>query len=478
MFIIRYSELGLKGPRARSQMEGRLIANLTEKLRKKNISAEIRKESGRIFLYSDASTPEVSECISGIFGIKSFSYAEETDFNSLEDIISHAKEKFSAEVSGKKFVVRVRRFGEHQFTSIDVEREVGGALFPYSSGVSIKNPEVRIFIEIRKKKAYYFDNINRGPGGLPLGSQGKVVSLMSGGIDSPVATWMIMKRGCPADIVFVSLAHPVDTIEFTEQLIRFCDMWCNGYDPYVHIVDGSVIVQSLNDSQLFTYPNVSFKKVLYRLAERISNESGSYGIVTGESIGQVSSQTVENLYSLSMSIHVPVFRPLVGMDKDEITLKCSKIGALPMESLGEFCSIFAKNPITKIRPDQLDKDIVSDQMIENILAGETVLRGSEIGQYHDQLVRENAAKTTIESPDFIIDLRNKEDYNQWHYPGAISLSLNDLTRFSSENPGKKYLLYCKKGLQSAAGAVMLSKLGNEAMFANIEYMKNMKRRKE
>ncbi|MFG1519774.1 MAG: THUMP domain-containing protein [Thermoplasmataceae archaeon] len=478
MFIIRYSELGLKGPKARSQMEKRLIANLSEKIRRRNLEAEIRKESGRIFLYTRSNPDDVSECISTIFGVKSYSEAEETDFNTLNDIIMHAQEKFRGTVSGKKFVVRAKRFGNHPFTSMDVEREVGDALFQYSCGVSIRNPDVRVFIEIRNKKVYYFDSIKYGPGGLPLGSQGKVTALMSGGIDSPVSTWMIMKRGCPADIIFVSLAHPVDTIQFTDQMSRFCDRWCNGYDPYIHIIDGSLIVQSLNDKQLFTYPNISFKKILYRLAEKICSNSGSYGIVTGESIGQVSSQTVENLYSLSVSIKVPVLRPLLGMDKDEITVRCRDIGALPSESLGEFCSIFARHPITRIKPEQLDHDVVSDQMVNSIISTETVIRGSEIKQYHDRLVSDHSAGTVIESPDFIIDLRNKEDYNKWHYPGAISLDFSELASFSSENPGKKYILYCGKGLQSAAGAVMLSKLGNEAMFASTEYMKRLEHRKD
>ena len=472
VYIIRYSEIALKGPRARSQMESRLISNLKASLVSRGVDFSFSKEPGRIFLDSNGSAAEVEDAVSRVFGVKSISEAVSIEFTSKAEIIGKAVELFSEGVRGKKFAVRVRRSGSHTFTSRDLEEQIGNELFQISAGVDLVRPDFTCYLEVRNNRCFFYSSIHSGPGGLPLGSEGKLVSLMSGGIDSPVAAWMMLRRGCPVDAIFLALAHPVDTSQFLNQFLKLYDNWYFGYNPTVYVVDGTEAVERLTDGKSFRFPNVTFKKILYRLAEKIAEKEHFYGIVTGESMGQVSSQTAENLFALSRSVHHNILRPLVGMDKDEITETCRRIGTFPESSLGEFCALFSAEPITKISLDDLESEIVPDELLVKMLEKSVALKGSQIREF---LAGIEARDTRLSEPrggETVIDLRRKEDYRAWHFPGAINVRLPDLKSMGDllRNP-RGVILYCSKGLQSAAGAAILSQMGIEARYTSTEYLK-------
>ncbi|EQD41173.1 thiamine biosynthesis/tRNA modification protein ThiI, partial [mine drainage metagenome] len=194
-----------------------------------------------------------------------------------------------------------------------------------------------------------------------------MVSLVSGGIDSPVAAWMMMKRGSVQDIVFCSLAHPIDTAEFIRSIEPLIDRWSHGSDPAIHIFNGTPLIDLMAGGEGFAHPNVGFKKFLYELAAAVNRRVNGYGIVTGESLGQVSSQTAENLFSLTLSVSVPIYRPLIGFDKDEIVELSKRIGTFPETSLGEFCSIFSINPSISIKEEDLQQDKVPEDTMLSIL---------------------------------------------------------------------------------------------------------------
>ncbi len=202
LYLVRYSEIGLKGKSTRNTMELKLIKNMKSALSRNNISGSFTRERGRIY----ASTSENADTVfRKIMGIKSFSEVYSMKFSNKEEIVSKVVELFSDIVRNKTIASRVRRSGSHNFSSLDMDRMIGDALSKYASGIDLTSPDVEIMVEIRDTRAYIMKNLIDGPGGLPIGTEGKMISLVSGGIDSPVATWMLLRRGSPVDMLFISI---------------------------------------------------------------------------------------------------------------------------------------------------------------------------------------------------------------------------------------------------------------------------------
>ncbi len=468
LYLIRYAEIGLKGRRKRGSMEKRLISNMKAAFPERTIP-ELRLERGRIF----ASFPDELPCeqidsrLQKIFGIKSFSRCHLVEITGLDDLVQKAGSFFASLVSGKKFAVRVRRAGSHEFTSLDAERVVGEALLPHASGVDLVRPEFTAFIEIREKTAYFFTDTTEGPGGFPLGTQGRMVALVSGGIDSPVAAWMIMKRGCLTDFVFCSLAHPFDTVEFLRTVSPLIKDWSPGANFNIHVFDGRPLVELLVEGKGFSHPNVGFKKFLYQLAEAVSFRNRAYGIITGESLGQVSSQTAENLYALSKCITTPIHRPLIGLDKDEIIEISKKIDTFPKESLGEFCSIFSLKPTIAVNPSDLIQDQVPDSIIAEIMETEVLVRKSDFAQYLETLKERRFQKAESIPDGVLVDLRTEQKFMEWHPDGAVNIPVSRIAdlpdRFGKD---KTYVFYCSQGLMSAFAASKFAGMGINAAYSD------------
>ncbi|MGP6206417.1 THUMP domain-containing protein [Cuniculiplasma sp. SKW3] len=471
IFLVRYSEIGLKGPKARNDMEKRLVRNIKISHKMMNKEVKIRTERGRIFVYSEDSETS-SRCISRVMGVKSLSEVMPIDFKDIEDIVKVVQNIYVEKVKGRTFAVTTRRTGKQNFTSVDVSKIVADSLYSESKGVDLKNPEVQISIEIRENKAYLITDTVSGPGGLPIGSEARMTALISGGIDSPVAAWMLLKRGSPVDMVFLSMAYPLDAVQFLNNAKSLYENWYFGYDPKIYIVDvGRLVDQYLSRGKM-KFANVSFKKIMYKIAERIGMENGSYGIITGESSGQVSSQTPENLRELSRGMELPVHRPLLGFDKDEIIQLSRKIGTFGNDRFGEFCSLFGDVPITHITQEELQSDM--DKLIDYFPSNKEIhiIRGSEISSFM-KLIDRDYETSVIGDDDIVIDLRDRLSYKQWHFPNAINLTMDKVIDKVKDMEGeRKIVLYCQKGLQSAHIASRLREMGYNAFYANIENVKN------
>lgn len=471
MFIVRYSEIGLKGEKARQRMEQLLMRNIKKGLDKAGATAEVKKGFGRIYILEESDGKSVSDVLSRTMGVKTFSRSVVYRFTTLSDISERAVELWSGSVAGKSFAVRARRTGQHDFGSRDIMRVIGDALMHYADHVDLETPEVELSIEVRENRAYFFTETENGPGGLPLGSEGKLVALVSGGIDSPVAAWSVMKRGCPTDLVFCSLAPPVDTVDFLRAAGTLVERWGHGYDPKIHILDGTGLVQALTDRERFKLSNITFKRILYLVAQEIAEMSSAHGIVTGESLGQVSSQTPESLHATAHNMSVPVMRPLLGYDKDEIVEVARRIGTFPSSSTGEFCSLFAAQPITRPTVDELEEDMRNFNFLDEILESRKVIRGSEISHYMDEIKGEKLELSTLPPNSLVVDLRAKEKFDEWHYPGASNTSLNSIEEIAAENRGKPIIFYCTKGLQSAYAASRARSMGADAYYISTGKLK-------
>ncbi len=333
LWLVRYAEIFLKSDPVRRQWENVLLENIL----KIAPGARGRTERGRIWLEGDVDPDRLKK----VFGIVSFSRVEICALANLEqEIVPFARSHGLA--PGKSFAVRVKRVGKHSFSSQDKARDLGSVLWDVSSGlrVDLDNPDIEIFVEIREGTCYLYDRVVRGAGGLPLGVEGTLVSLISGGIDSPVATFLMMKRGCRIIPVYVAIDEYVDSsgLERAQAAIDVLRQYQP--DLALRVIHDDYLVRAkalLRKKHLDKLTCIFCKRRMYRIAGAVAGETGAKGFVTGESLGQVASQTLDNLLVLDDATELPVYRPLIGFDKEETIHIAREIGtfsASPVKATG------------------------------------------------------------------------------------------------------------------------------------------------
>ncbi len=359
LFLVRYGEIAVKGKGTRARMVRLLERNIAAALRHRGVKGfRVWSRDARVFVeVPDGDGARASEALSRVFGIVSYSPVVRVRHGGLTDIVSRGVELFSHHVRGRSFRVRARRSGREPFTSKDVEKALGAALLEAGAGrVDLENPEVTVYVEVRGEEAYFYTEVLEGPGGLPLGSEGRVLALVSGGIDSPVAAWMMMRRGAEVDMVFFNLggeAHELGVLKVAKIL---ADGWSHGYSPRLHMVDFRPVVSVLMEEVDEGVRGVVLRRLMFRAAEIVAGEEGALGLVTGESLGQVSSQTLPNMLAAEKGVGLPIYRPLIGMDKNEIAGMARRIGTYEVSArLQEFCAIAAGKPRTRVRPEEVDE---------------------------------------------------------------------------------------------------------------------------
>jgi len=332
--LIRYGEIGLKSTKVRRRLENILINRIKKMLERKNISytsLKLLPTRGRIYLYTQdlfSSAQELKKC----FGIVSFSPAFQV--SSERELIREAALKL-AETSLKmndSFAIRTKRSGQHPFTSQEISADIGAFILKNLAdrgiSVDLTKPDQTIYIEIRDKNTYLFNKIIYGAGGLPYGSQGNLISLLSGGIDSPIATWLMMKRGCNIIPLFCDLTPFTDDSvkNRVKQVVRNLFEYSPFKQITLYCTPHGIILRKIKEFIPPKFTCIFCKRLMYKIAEKLAKRFNAKGVVTGENLGQVASQTLENLFVLNQSIKIPVFRPLIGLDKTEIIDLSRKIG--------------------------------------------------------------------------------------------------------------------------------------------------------
>ncbi len=344
LYLIRYSEVFLKSEHVRRRWVNKLVENI-----KKVIGGgRFRLERGRIWLVTDE---RVDEKLRKVFGISSFSPCIHCKLDELESCVLEFCEGRLDDV--KTFAVRVKRVGEHEFTSLDVERSLGSLIlqrFPHLK-VNLEKPEKTIYVEIRNEDCYVFDEVIKGAGGIPVGVEGKVVSLISGGIDSPVATWLMMKRGCEVIPLHMDV-RPFTSERAVEKVEKITGV-LKEYNPDLELIvreHGRFlrdVKELLKSKRLESYTCVICKRRMLRVAEEVARDFKAKGVVTGDSLGQVASQTLDNLYVVSQACSIPIYRPLIGFDKVEVENIAREIGTYEYSIIPAECKAVPKRPTTK-----------------------------------------------------------------------------------------------------------------------------------
>jgi thiamine biosynthesis protein ThiI len=359
--VVHYQEIALKG-KNRPWFLGRLVRNLRRALSDLDVRT-VRALMGRVevVLGPGAVPAEVSERISRVFGIANFSYASSTpldyarsDVTGDLDAIAKAILTDLGDRTCTSFRVSARRADKRfPMTSPQIEREVGGRIKEARGWtVNLDDPDLVIHVELLTNQAFYFFGKERGPGGLPTGTAGRVACLLSGGIDSPVAAHRMMKRGCAVTFVHFH-SYPIlsrASQEKARELVQLLTTW--QHRSRLYLVAFGEIQQQVVLSVPGPMRVVIYRRLMMRIAERIARARGAQALVTGDVVGQVASQTLENLSVIGSVVTMPVFRPLIGMDKEEITAEAMKIGSYPISIIPDqdCCTLFTpRNPLTRAR---------------------------------------------------------------------------------------------------------------------------------
>ncbi|MGZ4930126.1 MAG: tRNA uracil 4-sulfurtransferase ThiI [Halobacteriota archaeon] len=352
--LVRYGEIGIKSDRVRSRYEKILVQNIRKTLAFCEIPYDsIKRDFGRIFVQTE--DPRAAFAIARVFGVVSTSCVNECAAD-LEMMTSIALQLITPKLArGKSFGIRARRTGTHQFSSKDIGVIVGRKIVEQlGAPVRLSQPDVQVFIEVRADRAYVYTEIIPGVGGLPLGTQGKIVALISGGIDSPVASWLMMKRGCTILPTFFDCGSYVGAAGKRRALecVKALAPWAQIQMKMANLVHERSLAQFKEACPRLTC--VLCKRMMYRVATIIARQEGAHGIVTGESLGQVASQTTQNLLTIDDAAGVPIYRPLIGMDKTEIIRLARYIGTYRLSTDGDLkgCSAAHQHPTTNADIDE------------------------------------------------------------------------------------------------------------------------------
>ena len=362
-FLIKYGEIGIKG-KNRYLFEDALMRQIKFALKEVDGKFFVHKCHGRVYVdcegrYDYEETVERLKSVFGIVGICPVVRIEDKGFEELQKDVIHFIEEMYPDKK-KTFKVEARRAKkQYPMNSMEINCELGGAIldaFPEMK-VDVHHPDIRLNVEIREE-IYLYSEIIPGPGGMPVGTNGSAMLLLSGGIDSPVAGYMVAKRGVELEAVYFH-APPYTSERAKEKVVDLARI--------VSKYAGPIKLQVVNftDIQLYIYEQcpheeltIIMRRYMMKIAEYFAKKDGCLGLVTGESIGQVASQTMQSLAVTNAVCTMPVYRPLIGFDKKEIVEISEKIDTYEtsIQPYEDCCTIFvAKHPVTKPNLERIEK---------------------------------------------------------------------------------------------------------------------------
>ena len=464
--LLRFSgEIGTKARATRSQFVQRLVANLRNALLSEKIEPRIRDTHNRIFI--ELPNADCASVLTRVFGIQSISLVERRPAESIERLVDAGEELFGSRVTGKRFAIRVRRVGERSKIPLlpsDIERELGTRLLARSAGVDLSNPEETVSIELIGSDAYFFRERIACQGGIPLGASGRAIALMSGGFDSAVAAWQLLKRGVRIDYAFCNLGGEIHQEGVLRVAKVLADRWSYGDKPRLHSIDFGVVTEELRARTQARYWQVLLKRMMVRAAEIMVRERRASAIITGDAVAQVSSQTLPNLAVISRATTETILRPLVGSNKDEIIDTARRIGTYDVSKIvREYCAMVPTRPSTAATLEAIEAEEakIDLSIVEAAVKARKIFKLRELDL--ETLGTPDLELKRIPEGATVIDLRSKPEYQGWHWPDALHLDFGPaLKTYANFDRNKTYVLYCEIGLKSAHLAEFMRKEGFRA----------------
>lgn len=473
-FIIKlFPEIMIKSESVRKRFIKILTGNIRNILNKYDDTVAVVKHWDYIEVRSKNAENRalLIELLGRIPGIHHFLEVEEKPFNNVQDIFQQTLQDVAPLLENKTFCVRVKRKGKHDFSSLDVERYVGGGLNQHiaSAKVKLSKPDVTVRIDIEDDKMMLVKARHTGLGGYPIGTQEDVLSLISGGFDSGVSSYMLIRRGSRVHYCFFNLggaAHEIGVKQMAYHIwnrfsvshkVRFVAI---NFEPVV-----AEILEKIDNGQM----GVVLKRMMVRAASKVAERFGIQAIVTGEALGQVSSQTLTNLRLIDEAADVLVLRPLITHDKEHIIAIAKEIGTDDIaKSMPEFCGVISKNPTVKaVREKILSEENHFDfSVLESAVQNAQYL---DIRQIAEQTAKEVVEVDTISvlgKNDIVIDIRSPEETDE----NPLELAGQEVclipfyklsTLFPELDQSKNYVLYCERGVMSKLQALYLKESGFE-----------------
>lgn len=386
VLLVRYAEIHLKGLN-RPYFERSLMGAISRAL--SPLPHRVVREQGRIYVFdvpADAAE-SAADKLSRVFGVHSISIAlaVEKDFDAIADAAAELMTAAVADERAHTFKVFARRADKRfPMRSQDICVELGGRLLDrfQALAVDVRSPELHVGVEVRQERAFVYVGEIKGPGGMPVGSNGKAMLLISGGIDSPVAGHMIAKRGVALDAIHF-YSYPYTSERARDKVVDLTRIVSRYAGPItLYLIPFTEIQLTIYEKCPSTETTVLMRRLMMRIAERVANGCGAQALITGEAIGQVASQTIESLTVTNDAVTMPVFRPLIGFDKEEIVDRAKAIGTfdtsiLPYE---DCCTVFVpQHPVTKPKVEKLR---ASEALVDFTEMIETAIKNAEIVTVH------------------------------------------------------------------------------------------------
>jgi len=347
LHITLSGDVFLKSRNTQKRLIKRVRQNLEVALRSAGHGKALKRVGSHRFELeaSDENVDEIRSAVARVFGVSSVDTVTSVDFENISELAVAVGRMAIDSVTGRTFAARVKRRGTHDWNSVDLARLIGSELYATSAGVDLSNPEVEVHVTVLDDKAFLVLDHRRAAGGLPLGTQDRVLCLVSGGFDSVVAAWMLMSRGCPVDFVHFSLncAQSDHALAVARELwVR----WGYGTQPTVHLVEFEPVKEALLNEVDSRMRQVALKVMMARAASEIAQDAGITALVTGDALGQVSSQTLPHLVAVSKAIDTPLLRPLLGLPKESIIDLARKVGTAELSARAqEVCDLSAGRPV-------------------------------------------------------------------------------------------------------------------------------------
>jgi len=462
-FILKFfPEIMIKGSSAKRQMVGQLYTNLITLLERIHVDIKVRKFSDKIEILTPIEMlPEVRITLLNTPGIEQVLEVLQFDnMDSLEKIKHKVGEILGDSLRDKTFAVRAKRTGTHTFKSTELERTVGGYLLAHTDakGVDLHNPDITLKMELIESQLNIITTKYKGLSGFPIGTQGDILSLMSGGFDSTVASYLTMKRGIKTHFIFFNLGGMAHEIGVKQVALYLWSKFGSSHRVKFISVPFDDVLTEIFRSTAPTYMGVTLKRLMIMASEKIADELEIDALLTGESVAQVSSQTLRNLAIIDEVSNKLILRPLCTMNKPEIMSIADDIGTRHFaESMPEYCGVISQNPIIHGSFKRMEREAkkfdykVLDKAVEN--AGHI---------YVDEIIDDvNNLKAIevindLDSGDFtVIDIRAEDECIETSCE-SIKIPFHKLKiEFDKLPQDREYLLYCEKGIMSQLHAQYL-----------------------
>ena len=476
-FIIKlFPEIMIKSESVRKRFVKILTSNLRNVLTKYDETVTVVRHWDYIEVRSkqEENRPHLIELLQRIPGIHHFLEVDEKPFTDLHHIFEQTLQEVAPQLENKTFCVRVKRKGKHGFSSIEAERYIGGGLNQHipSAKVKLTHPDVTVRIDIDNDKMLLVKARHAGIGGYPIGTQEDVLSLISGGFDSGVSSYMLIRRGCRVHYCFFNLGGATHEIGVKQMAYHIWNRYGSSHKVrfvainFEHVV--GEILEKVDNGQM----GVVLKRMMVRAAGKVAERFAIQAIVTGEALGQVSSQTLTNLRLIDEAAETLVLRPLITHDKEQIIAIAKAIGTDDIaKSMPEFCGVISKNPTVKAIKEKIETEErnFDFSILESAVQNAQYLDIRQIAEQTEKEVVSLDAVSVLEQNDVILDIRSPEETDEnplkLENQQVVLMPFYKLSsRFGELDQNKNYVLYCERGVMSKLQALYLKENG----FTNVK----------